>query len=378
MAEQRPAEFASNSPERVAIFAPLGRDGPLTASALLHAGFEVCLCADARELIECIEAGSGALVMTVEALECVDLRALREQLRRQPPWSDLPVILLSGERDHMALERAVGALGNVTSLYRPVVITTLIAAVRSALRQRLRQFEVRYLLIKSEMQQAHIEALNERLRRAMTETHHRVKNNLQVIAALIDMQVLEDTTSVPVEEFQRLGSHVSMLSTLHDLLTAQSKADTSVDHVSAREMLGKLAPLLQMIAPERPITYAADEILIPVRQATSLTMLLNEAVSNAIKHGLGTIHVSLAAHDGRAWLEVTDEGPGFPPDFDAARSANTGLELLNNLSSWDLGGEVAYENRPNGGARVVVTFSVESELPLSAQATDDLELLPGR
>ncbi|MGC4043111.1 MAG: ATP-binding protein [Armatimonas sp.] len=57
-----------------------------------------------------------------------------------------------------------------------------------------------------------------------------------------------------------------------------------------------------------------------------------------------------------AHLEVCDDGPGFPAAFDPRRSSNTGLELIESLGVWDLGGEIRYENQEEGGARVVVTF----------------------
>jgi two-component sensor histidine kinase len=53
---------------------------------------------------------------------------------------------------------------------------------------------------------------------------------------------------------------------------------------------------------------------------------------------------------------VRDDGPGFPTGFDPASDAHTGLDLISNLIGWDLGGQARYENHPQGGAQVVVTF----------------------
>src|SRR5579871_6762650 len=70
-----------------------------------------------------------------------------------------------------------------------------------------------------EERQEKIESLNERLHQAMTETYHRVKNNLQVVSALIDMQLVGGCDTVPARELKRLNQHVQALALINDLLT---------------------------------------------------------------------------------------------------------------------------------------------------------------
>jgi two-component sensor histidine kinase len=145
---------------------------------------------------------------------------------------------------------------------------------------------------------------------------------------------------------------------IHDLLTWGSKEDAQVLEVSAAAAINKLAPLLQQVAEDRPIRTEIDDALLTVRQGTALIILVQELVSNAVKHSHGEIEIRLAVARGTASLEVSDDGPGFPAGFDPAESANTGLDLIESLGRWDLGGQVAYENRPEGGGRAVVTFPV--------------------
>ncbi len=122
----------------------------------------------------------------------------------------------------------------------------------------------------------------------------------------------------------------------------------------------KLMPTVQGMVAGRQITFDVDDIRLPVRQSTTFAVLVNEMVSNALKHGAGTIHVRFRVADSAASLQVEDEGPGFPPDFNPARAANTGLDLINSLSRMDMRGSARYENREQGGARVVVEFPVPS------------------
>jgi PAS domain S-box-containing protein len=206
--------------------------------------------------------------------------------------------------------------------------------------------------------EAAIESLNTRLRQTMAETHHRVKNNLQVIAALVDMLVMDRGESVPVDEVRRIGQHARSLASIHDILTAGAKTSGETDDLRAAHLLEKLLVQLQPVIGGRRIRHEADDIRLRMRQGTALAVLVNELVSNAVKHGSGDIQVRLIANGDTAELTVEDEGPGLPAGFNPATDAHTGVELIENLSRWDLQGVTAYENRPQGGARVRIRFSV--------------------
>ena len=228
-----------------------------------------------------------------------------------------------------------------------------------------------------------IEQLNARLKQALAETHHRVKNNLQVISALVELQTDVAETMVPAEALRRVGGHARALATLHDLLTDQAKSSFDMSTVSTRELFGKMLPLLQSTMGERALHSEIEDVPLPVRIGASLCLLANELVSNAVKHGGHNIGFALqSVPDAQTLLEdvnspaarkrpddanndtppgllsliVTDDGPGFPSDFNPQKAAHTGLDLVSNLSRLDLGGNVAYANNPQGGARVTITF----------------------
>jgi two-component sensor histidine kinase len=206
--------------------------------------------------------------------------------------------------------------------------------------------------------QQEVDELNARLLRAMQETHHRVKNNLQFICALVDMQVESGAPELPINEFQRVGEHVRSLAAIHDLLTVVAKDDIEVETLSVQDAIARLLPILGRVTQGRLIAPRIDDIQLPVRQSAALTVLLNELITNAAKHGQGTIQLSCCMDEDRALIEVLDEGPGFPPDFDIHREGRTGLELVETLGRWDLRGETRYENREEGGARVAVYFPI--------------------
>ncbi|HZO90554.1 MAG TPA: response regulator [Chthonomonadaceae bacterium] len=210
------------------------------------------------------------------------------------------------------------------------------------------------------LHQAHIEALNARLQQAMTETHHRVKNNLQIISAMMDMLLMDGKPNIGIQEIKRLSSYVRTLAAVHEILTHQAKMDGQAQFVSAREVLEKLISMLQATSAGRLVSLGLNEANLTARQGTSLALVTNELVSNALKHGQGAVEVSWVVQGETATLTVRDDGPGFPADFDPARSANTGLELVENLSRLDLNGHICYTNHPEGGGLVTLVMPVSA------------------
>ncbi len=203
-----------------------------------------------------------------------------------------------------------------------------------------------------------IVALNARLRRSMTETHHRVKNNLQVISAMIEMQVQEyqHENVIPLEQVNQLKAHVHTLAIVHDLLTKSVKEDEDAQRVSAKAVLDRLLPMLQRTAWNKAVRFSIKEAALTSKQCIALALVLNELVTNALKHGKKAADVVFRIEGTRGTLVVSDDGPGFPTGFDPAQAANMGLDLVESLVHTDLQGKSHYENRTEGGGRVVILF----------------------
>lgn len=123
----------------VLIWAPLGRDGLVVARLLGDVDIANRQCSGPGELVVGLDRAAGAIVAQ-EGLLGADLSAIAAWVKAQPSWSDFPFVLLS-HRGGMIDRRIIEALGNVTVLERPVNQTTLVSAISSARRARLRQFE---------------------------------------------------------------------------------------------------------------------------------------------------------------------------------------------------------------------------------------------
>ena len=151
---------------RVLILAPTGRDSPLTRELLAENGIRAFVCQDLAELAAELAQGAGAILVSEEAIPTLgELHYLGERLSRQPPWSDIPVLLLSHPgADSQPVRQTLRSLGNVTLLERPVRVAALITTVQTALRARQRQYNAREHLLELDATAAALRESESRLK----------------------------------------------------------------------------------------------------------------------------------------------------------------------------------------------------------------------
>ena len=132
--------------DRVLILAPRGRDATIAAELLGRHGIASQVCADRVQLLDHIRAGAGVVIVTEEALAGQDQSELAAWVASQPKWSDLPFVVLANgapaPRTSAASDR-LADLGNVVLLQRPLHAEAMLGAIRSSLKARRRQYEVR-------------------------------------------------------------------------------------------------------------------------------------------------------------------------------------------------------------------------------------------
>lgn len=192
---------------RVIVCTPRGRDAGLIVDLLLKSGIASRVCSGISTICSEIEIGAGAVIIAEEALTPELVADLAATLRRQPPWSDFPVVLLtasgavtpSSQKKRFLRE----PLGNVLLLEIPVRPETLMGTVKSALRSRRRQYEIRGWL--SQFQQAQ-EALrkSEKLAvagRLAASIAHEINNPLESVTNLL--YLLRDADPARRESYLR-------------------------------------------------------------------------------------------------------------------------------------------------------------------------------
>lgn len=149
---------------RALVLAPRGRDAAVACSLIEKTGVPCITCPDIMALIECLDDDTAFLLITEEAIRGADLKALSAWLVDQPPWSDLPFLLVTDhgggpERNPIA-SLWLDTLGNVSFIERPFHPTTLLSVARAAVKGRRRQHDTRRLL-------ANLRESDQRLRTAL-------------------------------------------------------------------------------------------------------------------------------------------------------------------------------------------------------------------
>jgi len=196
------------------------------------------------------------------------------------------------------------------------------------------------------------------------EIHHRVKNNLQTVAALLRLQsrrVASPEARLALEESMH---RVSSIALVHETLSSAIDEAVAFDEVVDR--------LLQMLAD---VTGASGRITVtrigsfgelPADLATPLVMVLTELVQNAVEHGFpdgeeGSVRVLGERSRGVLRVTVSDDGGGLPSQFTTDASDRLGLQIVKTLVGAELGATLEFRNRTDGttGTDVVV------EIPLS-------------
>jgi two-component sensor histidine kinase len=194
------------------------------------------------------------------------------------------------------------------------------------------------------------------------EIHHRVKNNLQTVAALLRLQARRVPGAEARLALEESVRRVASIALVHETLSSVIDEDVAFDEIVDR-LLGMLSDVTgsaQRVRCSRVGTFGD----VPAETATALVLVLTELVQNALEHGFpgrAAGAVEITARRGRGQLVVTvgDDGVGLPEDFTAARSQRLGMQIVRTLVSAELGGEVEFRPREPaavGGTNAVVTM----------------------
>ncbi len=189
------------------------------------------------------------------------------------------------------------------------------------------------------------------------EVRHRLRNQLQSVVGALSTQYEVEHSPRTRQALQSSIARLVAVAAVNDLLTHDDPRGAPL-----LETLEAVARQIveQMGAGARVRVRAeGGGVALDRRKEAVLAMIAAELAANAVEHGFwggrsGAITVGLSGGGGEGWLEVRDDGCGFPPGFDLSRPKSQGLRLVTRMASRDLGGEATAWNE--AGARVRVTF----------------------
>jgi len=195
------------------------------------------------------------------------------------------------------------------------------------------------------------------------EIHHRVKNNLQIIASLLEMSRHRARTPEAAEQLGEAHAKIFTMALIHSQLYRNDRFEEVNMERHARELFTHLSNLYRKTKIDARIDMSG--LRLPITQAIPCALILNELISNAFKYAFegrsdGMLRISMRKA-GRAAirLAVRDDGPGMPEDLDIDRTHSLGLKLVRNLAVHQLKGKLHVDGRP--GTRVEIRFPLTGE-----------------
>lgn len=304
---------------RVVVCTVHPRDAELTRACLAEGGI-ACVAADSDDaLLALVDEGAAAVVLAAERLDATLLARLGAWLGRQPPWSDLPIVVAIDASDVVdATLDAIHALGNVTTVERPLRRRALASIVRCALRARERQYEARALL-------GRLSETDKRKDAFLATLGHELRNPLAAIhgaAALLAAipEKAERVTRVGNIVSRQVGNLERLVDDLLDVARVTAgKIVLQRARVDVRVVAQNVVATLHDVASEHRHRVVVDvpptEVIVdgdPVR----LEQMVGNVLHNAIKYtpDAGLICVVVEVKRGRAQVSVIDNGRGLPPD----------------------------------------------------------------
>lgn len=314
------------SDKSVLVIAPSAKDLALIEPIFDRHGIQLVACGSPEESCEKLDAlGGGALMVAEEILG--HSNHLTRWIRRQPPWSDLPILVLARPgADSNQVAAATYLLGNVTILERPMRVATLVSAVQSALRARHRQYQIREHLAEHARAEAKLRENDQHKDEFLAILAHELRNPLAPMSNALHILNLSsdsnrETAAIGKMMERQLGNMKRLVDDLlevsrvtrGELELRLERANLSEIIVTAVEASQPLITAhrhqLEISLPQQPIYLQADVL--------RLSQVVSNLLNNAAKYTRpgGRIALSVDAGAEEIAIHVTDNGAGIAPEL---------------------------------------------------------------
>ena len=355
---------------RILIYVGTTQDGVLGSQVLQSAGLQCQVVSGMQALVEALRQGCGALLVAEEVIAGSAIQPVKAHIASQPGWSDLPVLVLTLRGSTSSeVQRAVESLGNVTLIERPVRTIGLVSAVRSALRARDRQYQVR---LADQRKDEFLATLAHELRNPLAPIRTSMSllrrlapsDKVAGIVDVVDRQVLHLTRLVDdLLDVARISTGKVALqarrTTVHSVLThALEISGSAIKDKSHR---------LKVTQPEGEFALNADH----ARVVQSVANLLVNAAKFTPEHG--EIQLSAEVQGDTVRFRVKDNGRGLqeqskgqifdlfaqaPLVGELASGLGIGLNLAKRFAEMHGGTIAVSSDGPDQGSEFVLSLPV--------------------
>ncbi len=384
-----------NTEQRVLLHVATSKDARLAGAVLSRAQIQSQACVGMQQLIDELNTGAGALMIAEEVVDDAAREQLAQVLHAQPAWSDVPVIVLARQgADSRAIKQMMDRLPNLTVVERPVRVASMISTLRSTLRARRRQYEVRSLL-------QGLREADQRKTEFLATLAHELRNPLAPLRTALTLLSRSNPRPEAAQYHELMHRQVDhMVRLVDDLMEVsritRGKIDLKLLRLSLEDAIGGAIelsrPLLEAAGhsltvslPEEPLFLRGD--------AVRLNQVFANLLNNAAKYTRPGGQVALQARRAgeQVLVSISDTGAGLAPDMvesifdmfvqvsDSAKAAQgglgIGLTLVRTLVELH-GGSVAASSQGLGRGstftvRLPLDFAGESQTPPATPTVRD-------
>lgn len=235
---------------------------------------------------------------------------------------------------------------------------TLAVAVEAQKRQDAREA----LLREKEVLLAENQALLHEKDLLMQEVHHRVRNSLQLVQTLLSMQGRRLTNPDARQQIEEAAGRIMTIAAVHQRLYEGGSISVTDARRFLRGLLNDMQGLLPDGAQQRSLDLETEPFSLAADDIAPLGLITSELVTNALKYGSGNVTVVVRRETGTVLVVVSDEGPGFPSDFDPMVGRGLGMRLIAALAKASDGNAIEIDRSvPFGRIAVRITLGDRGE-----------------
>lgn len=289
-------------------------------AVLARAQISTHSCANLGELVRELQVGAGAVMLAEEVLADPAAAALNEVLGSQSPWSDVPVLILARQgADSRVIADAMDKLANVTVIERPMRVASLISTVRTALRARNRQYQLRDLL-------DGLREADQRKTEFLATLAHELRNPLAPMSTALTLLMRKPhEPAEALRYYELMGRQIEhMVRLVNDLMEVsritRGKIELRMEAVALESVMKDAIelsrPLLEGSKHALATELCADPLVVR-GDGVRLTQVFSNLLNNAAKYTApgGKIRVALRKEGRQAVVEVWDNGTGIAPEM---------------------------------------------------------------